>query len=149
MEGGQQQIQNQQQTWATAQGQGGMSVQHDDNDQGVDEELVKQLEGMSEDEILNVFAEGLLMEKGLGEMEPEIKDELREDLVQRLTAQINQAVINALPEEKMRELNTLLESGEASGEKINQIVASAGIDTDTIVSEAMQTFRGVYLGEGR
>ena len=137
MEGGQQQIQNQQQTWVTAQGQGGMSVQHDDNDQGVDEELVKQLEGMSEDEILNVFAEGLLMEKGLGEMEPEIKDELREDLVQRLTAQINQAVINALPEEKMRELNTLLESGEASGEKINQIGATC---LDSCSARAVKLF---------
>lgn len=75
----------------------------------------------------------------------EVKAQLESDLGSQLMDQIDRAVIEALPEEKIDGLNELLDR-EAPEEEIQQYVAASGVDVQRITTETMLRFRDLYLG---
>ena len=68
-------------------------------------------------------------------------------LKQQVVAAVNDAIIDALPDDKAEEMNKLFEQNEATPEKIAKIVANSGVDTQAITEEALDKFRADYLGE--
>lgn len=108
----------------------------------------EQLNQMSEEEILDLFVDQLMKDKGMTELSEDIRKEIHDDLKEKLVFQVNRAVVSALPDEKLDELNTKLDAGEVSEEEMMKIVTEAGIDTDAIVQKTLEDFREVYLGEG-
>lgn len=116
-------------------------------DSASDDNLKKTLQGMSEEEILAVVAEGLLAEKGMTDLEDDVKAEMVKDLVERMTEFVNRAILGALPEDKMAELNEKIEKDEASLEVVNQLVADSGIDANDVTTKALEKFREIYLGK--
>lgn len=77
----------------------------------------------------------------------EVKTQLESDLRSRLMDQIDQAVIEALPDDKVDGLNELLDR-EASAEEVQQYIATSGVDVQRITTETMLRFRDLYLGPG-
>ena len=70
---------------------------------------------------------------------------LEEDLHSRLMDQIDQAVVEALPEDKVDELNALLDR-EALDDEVQQYIASSGVDVQRVTTETMLRFRDLYIG---
>ncbi|HSW92554.1 MAG TPA: hypothetical protein VLH14_01585 [Patescibacteria group bacterium] len=77
----------------------------------------------------------------------EVKTQLESDLRSRLMDQIDQAVVEALPDDKVDGLNELLDR-EASEAEIQQYIATSGVDVQRITTETMLRFRDLYLGPG-
>ena len=100
---------------------------------------------MQEPNDLDKFINEILLTKGLSLPNDEVCLQLVSDLKKRLIEQINRALIAALPEDKMSELNTALEKTEIEGDEIRNIIENSGIDTKTITVKTMLKFRGLYL----
>lgn len=105
------------------------------------------IENMSNEEIIDAFLEGLLIEKDLGEMDDDVKKEMLADLKERLYEFINRAILESLPEEKLAEINNMADNNTINSEILTQKVEESGIDTAKIAIEAMEKFREVYLGD--
>lgn len=112
------------------------------NNNGFTEE---ELNNMSEEQLLDLFVEQMLKDKGLDNLEGELRQQVHDDLKEKLTFEVNKAILMALPEDKFNELNAKVESGEAGAEEIMNAVRESGINVDEITSAAMQDFRRVFL----
>ena len=114
------------------------------DDISTDEEIAN----MSNEEIIENFARGLLIEKNLGEMDENTEKDMINDLIERVNAFIDRAVLESLPKEKLDELDNMIDNDTATPEAVAQLIQSSGIDANTISVEAMAKFREVYLGSG-
>ncbi len=93
------------------------------------------------------FVSGLLDAKEWGsKIDEDGRKQLEEDLKGRLMDQIDRAVVEALPEDKVDGLNDLLDR-EASDEEIHEYIASSGVDVKGITMQTMLQFRELYLGD--
>ena len=111
--------------------------------EGFTAEETKAIENMSDDEVLEVFVRGLIIQKGLGDMEPEIFEGLVEDLSTRAVAAINLAILKALPADKRAEAKALADD---DAEGMAKIIEESGINTAEITGDAMAKFAEIYLG---
>lgn len=94
------------------------------------------------------FIETLLNEKGITDIEPDIKTELKEEMKGRLLDQINQAAIMELSEEKAAELASKIDDPEFTNEKMTEFMQNSGVNLTTVVADTMLKFRSFYLGVG-
>ena len=81
-----------------------------------DEELKQQLESMSNDEVLDIFLESLLIEKGFTNLDDKTRTEMIAQLKERAVDMINYSIIEALPEDKVEEVTTKIDNGENAEE---------------------------------
>ena len=93
------------------------------------------------------FVSGLLDAKEWGsKIDEDGRKQLEEDLKGRLMDQIDRAVVEALPEDKVDGLNELLDR-EATDEEIHEYIANSGVDVKGITTLTMLQFRELYLGD--
>ncbi len=97
-------------------------------------------------EKIEEFCEKLVREKGL-ELDEEEMNEVKRDMAGRLLAQIQRAEIDALSEEKAKELAEKIDEMEPS--EIEQFVVDAGVDVEEEAITVMMQFRNLFLGNGR
>ena len=97
-------------------------------------------------EKIEEFCEKLVREKGL-ELDEEEMKEVKRDMAERLLAQIQRAEIDALPEEKVKELAEKID--EMEPQEIEQFVADSGVDVEEEALAVMMQFRNLFLGNGR
>lgn len=97
-------------------------------------------------EKIEEFCEKLVREKGL-ELDEEEMKEAKRDMAERLLAQIQRAEIDALPEEKVKELAEKID--EMEPQEIEQFVADSGVDVEEEALAVMMQFRNLFLGNGR
>jgi hypothetical protein len=64
------------------------------------------------------------------------------EVVQKL---IERALLDALPDDKLHELDALIDSGQVTDEAIKKIIESSGIDAKQITMDTMLRFRDLYL----
>lgn len=95
---------------------------------------------------LDDFVEKILVDKGVTDIEPEIRDELKEDMKKRLLDEINRAAIMQLTEEQASELDQKLAEPDFSNEDMVKFVQDAGVDLTQVAVDTMLRFRGMYLG---
>lgn len=93
------------------------------------------------------FLESLLADKGI-DVEPDIKEELINEMRGKLTDEINRAAINALSEEKADELAKLIDDPEFTDEKMAEFMQNSGVDLASVTLDTMLRFRTFYLGTG-
>ena len=110
-----------------------------------DNDLVAALQNMSNEEIIEVFIEGLIIDKGLEDLSEEEKDDVRDELNEKLTDFLTQALVNALPEDKVDELDDMIDAGAAEPENVRKLLDDAGVDSGKVVVDALQKFRELYL----
>lgn len=95
---------------------------------------------------LSKFISDIIDAKGYKTLDSDVRRQLEQDLKNRLLDQINRAVLEALPENKIDGFNDLLDRG-ASQQEVQQYIATSGVDTKKITLETMLRFRSLYLGD--
>ena len=93
------------------------------------------------------FIEDLLAERGMGNLDPELKTDLKTQLTQELMDQIDRAAINALPEEKAVELAKKLDEPDFTSEQATKFIQDAGVDLQQVSLDTMLLFRKFYLDD--
>ena len=96
---------------------------------------------------IDEFLESLLNDKGI-EVEPEIREELKADMKNRLLDQIDRAAVQALSEEKAEELAKKVEDPNFTNEDMTKFMQESGVNLTEVALETMLKFRGFYLGTG-
>lgn len=97
---------------------------------------------------IDEFIESILDEKGITDIEPDVRSELVEDMKKRLLDQINKAAIMKLSEEKAAELATLVDDPNFTNEKMAEFMQNSGVNLAEVTLETMLQFRSLYLGAG-
>lgn len=100
---------------------------------------------MNQDAI-SKFISDIIDAKGYKTLDIDVRRQLEQDLKNRLLDQIDRAVLEALPENKIDGFNDLLDRG-ASQQEVQQYIATSGVDTKKITLETMLRFRSLYLGD--
>lgn len=106
-----------------------------------------ELADLSEDELMALFVEQLILDKGMGDLDEPVKDQVRQDLMNSLVFQMNRAILNALPEDRYEEIAKKIEDGTITMEIMQDEVRKADIDVDAVVADTLAKFREVYLAE--
>lgn len=94
---------------------------------------------------LTIFINQLLDQKGLGSLDAEVREQLVSDLEKRLVDQINRALVEALPEDKLAEFTKLADSN-SSDEQLQTFLSQNGVDSQKVTTDAMLQFKQAYLG---
>jgi len=92
---------------------------------------------------LSIFAENLLKEKGLDNIDPEIFAQLRQDLRDRLEDRINVAIAGNIPPEKLSLFEKLLD--QSNEEEIQSFCKRNIYDIEEITASELAEFRKTYL----
>jgi len=100
---------------------------------------------MNQDAI-SKFISDIIDAKGYKTLDSDVRRQLEQDLKNRLLDQIDRAVLEALPENKIDGFNDLLDHN-ASQQEVQQYIANSGVDTKKITLETMLRFRSLYLGD--
>ena len=77
-------------------------------------------------------------------LDDEAREQLEIDLRSKLMDQIDQAVVEALPEDKVDELGLMLDDG-VSDDEVRDFISNSGVDTQRITTEIMLRFRDLYI----
>lgn len=96
---------------------------------------------------LDDFMESLLQEKNI-DVDGEVREQLKEDMTQRLLTQIDRATLNRLSEEQAIELSNKLDDPNFGDEQVADYMKQCGVDTQQVALETMLQFRALYLGGG-
>ena len=97
------------------------------------------LQELTQEQIIAIYVEKMIADKGI-----EPTDELRKDLREKLSDEITKALILAMPDYLVDQLNDELDGG-ADDEKIAKAIDESGIDVETITERTMKAFRDDYL----
>ena len=89
---------------------------------------------------LEQYVVKLLKDKGVPDT-----PEARNDLLDRVNAATNQALIAALPLAQLEKLEEATKSGQVEDSLIDQLLSEAGADPAMILKEALDQFRNEYL----
>lgn len=95
---------------------------------------------------LSKFINDIIDAKNFKTLDGDVRQQLEQDLKNRLLDQIDRAVLGALPENKIDGFNDLLDRN-ASQQEVQQYIANSGVDTKKITLETMLRFRSLYLGD--
>jgi hypothetical protein len=99
---------------------------------------------MNSDE-LDRFVRDMLTDKNLpGLDDDEVRNQLVADLKERLLDQVDRAIVDALPDDKVTEFNVLLDKPDVTDEELRDFVAKAGVDVEKVTVNAMVRFRDLY-----
>jgi hypothetical protein len=93
---------------------------------------------------LESFIDRLLEEKGLQNMEPAVLAEMKADLLERVADRLNAEMIAAMPQEKISELNELMDGGNP--EEVRAFLTSNVPNFDNVLAQTLLNFRTTYLG---
>ncbi|MDO4967404.1 MAG: hypothetical protein Q4E70_01405 [Candidatus Saccharibacteria bacterium] len=104
--------------------------------QELPEEIINEL---TQDQLTAVYIEKMMLDKGV-----EPNDSLRAVLREKLDDAVNRKLVNALPVESAKKLESAIDNG-ANDEELENIIAESGIDVERITEEAMTAFREKYL----
>lgn len=98
------------------------------------------------DEKLSQFLDEIIKAKNLPGITTEVHEQLRADMMAKLTDQINAALVQALNSEQTEQLNYMLDQEGVTDEQVQQFFASSGLNTEKIAAQTMLRFRSLYLG---
>lgn len=97
---------------------------------------------------LDQFINEMLDAKRISGLTNEVRVQLVSDLKQRLLDQINKALIDALPEDKMDEFEQLLDDESVGDAEMQQFIANAGVDAKKVATVTMLRFYDLYVTSG-
>ncbi|MBP9738430.1 hypothetical protein KBD20_01950 [Candidatus Saccharibacteria bacterium] len=94
---------------------------------------------------LTTYINQILDQKGITGLDSEIREQLVSDLETRLIDQINRAIVEAVPSDKLATFEELTSSAK-SDEEVQDFLKSIGVDTQQIATSTMVRFKNLYLG---
>lgn len=102
------------------------------------------LAGLTQDQLISLFIERLIKEKGGHSSELE-----RNRIADNLKDFVMTEILMNLPDYLVNKINDSLDSGEASDELIDSVIEESGIDANKIAEQAMLKFRENYLNNSK
>lgn len=106
------------------------------------------LNDLSDEETIDLFIEGIMIEKGIDAPTEEIKQDIKKDLKNQLLQQIDRSLIGELPDDKLEELNRMATTdGQIDPNFIADMIQEANLDVTDIVGTTMARFRELYLSD--
>ncbi|MBR0403272.1 hypothetical protein IJI55_01855 [Candidatus Saccharibacteria bacterium] len=116
------------------------------NDDNTDITLTQaELEKLSDDQLLDLYCEQMMIDKGLDNLEGDTRKQVRDELKERLNFEINRSILAALPEEKFNEIDAVTTENDVDMDVVERVIKESGIDVDKITEETMKKFRELYL----
>lgn len=103
---------------------------------------------MATDE-LDQFINEMLDAKKLTGVAIDVRIQLVSDLKERLLDQINRALIDSLPDDKMEEFESLLDNPNIGDTAVQQFIADSGIDVKKITTTTMLRFYDLYVASSK
>ena len=94
--------------------------------------------------IINTFVDKMMVDKGLGAMSAEQQDELRKNLRIKVEEQIEQAMLRALSDAQLMELEKMVDNG-VSDEELDAFFENSGADFTKAAEQAMVEVRNAFL----
>ena len=103
-------------------------------------------ENLNDDEVIDLFIDGLMEEKGTAAPTAEVHQDIHDNLKNQLLTEIDRSIIAELPDDKLEELTRAAASeGELSPEVVAKAVEASNINVTEITGVTMQRFRDLYL----
>lgn len=97
-------------------------------------------------EELDRFVRDMLADKDLpGLSDDEIREQVITDLKEQLLDQIDRAIVEAIPDDKIDDFNSLLDNEDTSDDSLREYIAQSGVDVDRVTIDTMTRFRDLYL----
>lgn len=93
---------------------------------------------------LDNFVDELLAAQGIDQLEPEVRDQLAQDLTDRLNDRLEAAMIVELPENKLPELEALLDQ-QVENNELQKFFAENIVDLPAVLARELAAFRQSYL----
>ncbi|MFA7119331.1 MAG: DUF5663 domain-containing protein [Sphaerochaetaceae bacterium] len=93
---------------------------------------------------LDKFVDELLAAQGIDQLEVEVRDQLVKDLTDRLNDRLEAAMVAELSEDKLPELEALLDR-QAGAEELQKFFAENIIDLPAVLARELAAFRQSYL----
>ena len=93
---------------------------------------------------LDNFVDELLAAQGIDQLEPEVRDQLAQDLTDRLNDRLEAAMIAELPENKLPELEALLDQ-QVEINELQKFFAENIVDLPAVLARELAAFRQSYL----
>lgn len=97
----------------------------------------------NQSEAINIFIDRLIEEKNFKNIGPEVLEQIKEDLLDRVEDKINATVLEHMPKENLEEFNRLLDS--ANPADIQQFCQNNISNLDEIIAKELLNFRNIYL----
>ena len=106
------------------------------------------IQNLSDEEVIDLFIEGIMAEKGVNAPTEEIEQSIHDELKTKLLTEIDRSLVGELPDDKLNELYAQAEAGGGSLDPalIADAIEQAGLDTAAITGVTMKRFRNLYLG---
>ena len=101
-----------------------------------------KLAGMSQDQLIDLFIEELMLEKGIKASNVE-----KNNLSDKLKDAVMTEILMSLPDYLVNRINEGFENGSATDELFDQAVEESGIDANKIAEKVMIKFRDDYLND--
>lgn len=102
---------------------------------------------LSDERILQIFVNKMITKKTPQGLDDEDRDKISRVLIEQLNQRMEYALIAALPDDKLAELNDLLDS-DGDSEAINHVFDDSGVDFDAVSKQTLEAFRQEYLQTG-
>ncbi len=93
---------------------------------------------------LEQFVDKLLEEKQIEGITPEIRAQMKLDLLSRVEDRINAALIANMNPDQMKEFDALLETNNET--EVQQFLKTNIPDLETVLATALINFRATYIG---
>lgn len=95
---------------------------------------------------IDTFIRDMLKAKQLSGVDDDVRDQLVQDMREKLLSLVDRAVIDALPNDKVDILNELLDRN-ATEEEVQTLIRDSGVDVRQITIDTMLKFRSLYIQE--
>jgi hypothetical protein len=89
------------------------------------------------------FVDKLIEQKGLDELDEEVRLQLRKDLLRRLENQINRTIVESLNESQLAQFEHLIDTNKI--DKLGEFLYKQGINVNGVVARVMADFHASYL----
>lgn len=98
----------------------------------------------NEERAMIAFADKLIVDKGITGLTNDQRGRLRRNLVDEMSNRLEEAVIMSLPDDKIIELEKLLD-GEVTEEQVDTLLDGSGVDFKAVYMRGLKDFRDSYL----
>lgn len=102
-------------------------------------------QSIEQNKSIEAFVDKLIEEKGFVDLLPEVRDQLKKDILQRLDDFITARIIAALSDQDIVIFENMLKEGKPQ-EEIQQFTSTHIADFADFLTNVLLEFRGVYLG---
>lgn len=94
---------------------------------------------------IDSFLSEILDKKQLTGMNDDVRADVIEEMRTSLLDQINRALVDALPDDKLDQFQQLAEDPNATDEAVQAFIQESGINVEEVTASTMLRFRDLYL----